>query len=96
MLNLIFKMDTEKRILEKIIRDEVAKLDEIFPNRPPFQNMVEVIHPEMARYAEMHANKQIPWEEIYNIIKNKDNKDSEYKKVQEAIWECNQRLKNSI
>lgn len=81
-------MDKEKKIM-----DSVAKLDEIFANRPPFQNMVEVIHPEIARYAEMHITsriKEIPWEEIYNLIKHNKNPDSLYKQVQDAIWKCNE------
>lgn len=45
--------------MDKIIRDAAAKLDEIYPNRPPFQNMVEVIHPEMAKYASMHISPKI-------------------------------------
>ena len=88
------EIDMEKRIM-----DSVAKLDEIFPDRPPFMNVVEVIHPEMAKYAEMHITsritnkqqcKQIPWEEIYNIVKNKKTTDSRYKQVQKAIWKFNE------
>jgi hypothetical protein len=79
--------------MEKLIMDSVVKLDEIFPNRPPFQNKVEVIHPEIAKYAEMHITPripQIPWEEIYYLIQNNENPDLLYKQVQKAIWKFNE------
>ena len=80
--------------MDKIIMDSVHELDEIFPNRPPFMNNVEVIHPEIAKYAEMHISSrisvnQIPWGEIYNIIQNKASDDDLYKKVQNAIVRSN-------
>lgn len=82
-------MDMEKKLM-----DDVAKLDELFPNRAPFQNMVHVLHPEIARYAEMHITppriNQIPWEEIYNIVKNNESSDTLYKQVQNAIWNFNE------
>jgi len=36
-----------------------AILDEIWPNRPPFINRVEVMYPEIAKYAEMSINSKI-------------------------------------
>jgi hypothetical protein len=54
--------------------------------------MVEVIHPEIAKYAEMHINsriKKIPWEEIYNIIQNKEMIDV-HKQVQNVIVKFNE------
>ena len=78
--------------MEKIITDSVAELDELFPDRPHFMNLVDVIHPEMARYAEMHKSsriKQIPWEDIYKLIQNKETTDELYKKVQNTIVQFN-------
>ena len=75
--------------------DSVHVLDEIFPDRPPYMNIVEVIHPEIARYAEMHMNskiKQIPWEEIYKIIKNNETSDDLYKIIQTKIVEFNESI----
>jgi hypothetical protein len=81
----------DKIEMDKIIMDEVANLNELFPDRSPFQNIIQVIHPEIAKYAEMHISpkiKQIPWEEIYTIIQNKEI--DLYKQVQAAIWKFNE------
>ena len=72
--------------------ENVAKLNEIFPNRQPFHSMVEVLDPEIAKYAEMHLSSRIPkipWEAIYRIIKKDKNRESKYNSVKKAIWEFN-------
>ena len=83
--------------MDKTIIESVAILDAIFPDRPAFMNHVEVIHPEIARYAEMHMNSRIntrcvtiPWEEIYTLVLDKTIAQSElFDQVRNAIVNSN-------
>jgi hypothetical protein len=70
------------------VQDSVALFDKIFPDRPPFMNMVSVINPEITKYVIMALYKkkecEIPWKDIYEIIKT-TTEDDIYIKVQEKI-----------
>ena len=55
-----------------------------------YEKLVQDLHPEVFKYAEMHLSskiKEIPWEEIYKLVL--ENKDTLYKQVQDAICKFN-------